>query len=573
MTVTGDVLAGRYRLVRLVASGGMGSVWEGWDELLQRRVAIKELLTPPGVSWDDAATARSRVIREGRITARLHHPNAVTLFDVIDHGGQPCLVLQFVPSRTLSSMLAERKVLPAGIVAGVGAEVASALAAAHRVGIVHRDVKPSNVLITGSGTAMITDFGISHAAGDISLTSTGMVSGTPAFLAPEVARGAESGFPADVFSLGATLYAALEGTPPFGADQNAMAVLHKVATGQVIPPRRSGALTPLLLQMLIADPAGRPAMPTVARLLNDLMAQMSSSATAGSDLDTVAVAPRTVREWPVQHDATGGQTPSPALRLATGAAPARRRPRRRRLAVLAMTAAATLLLLAGVAVWLLAGGTGHAKPAVAATSNAAAPVLSPITGHSFQTVSPADPSTPATWARSIPPSAATKSAPPAPVTSRSQVVAPGRRSSNVQAPTAPHRTVGTTAAPTDAATTTPGPSTSGPAAAPTAAQLAAAITDYYAVLPTNTDQGWAQLTSNFQTGIAQNRQYYQHFWDSIRSVTATKAHGAAPDTAEATITYHFKDGRTAVEITVYDLVLQGGALKIDNSTVLSSTTQ
>ncbi len=254
MTVPGDVLAGRYRLVHRVATGGMGSVWETWDELLQRRVAIKELVPQPGLSWDDAAIARSRVIREARITARLHHPHAVTLYDVIDHGGQPCLILQYVPSRTLNSMLAEQGLLPVRFVTGVGAEVASALAAAHQVGIIHRDVKPSNVLITPAGTAMITDFGISHAAGDVSLTSTGMVTGTPAFLAPEVARGAPSGFPADVFSLGATLYAALEGTPPFGADQNPMAILHKVASGQIIAPRRSGKLTSLLGQMLATDP-------------------------------------------------------------------------------------------------------------------------------------------------------------------------------------------------------------------------------------------------------------------------------------------------------------------------------
>ena len=141
------------------------------------------------------------------------------------------------------------------------------MVAAHAVGIVHRDVKPGNVLITDDGSAKLTDFGISHAVGDITLTATGMVSGTPAYLAPEVARGAESGFPADVFSLGSTLYAALEGSPPFGTDPNPMAILHRVGSGRIDPPRRSGPLTPLLLRMLAPEPAARPVMLEVAQTL------------------------------------------------------------------------------------------------------------------------------------------------------------------------------------------------------------------------------------------------------------------------------------------------------------------
>ena len=225
VTDAGDVIGNRYRLVTRIAVGGMGLVWEAWDELLLRRVAVKQLLTQPGLGDDEVALARNRVIREARITARLHHPNAVTLYDVVDQDGYPCLIMQFVPSVSLSNMLQEQGALPLPVVSRIGADVASALVAAHGVGIVHRDVKPGNVLLTDDGTATLTDFGISHAVGDITLTATGMVSGTPAFLAPVVARGAESGYPADVFSLGSTLYAALEGTPPFGSDRNPMAML------------------------------------------------------------------------------------------------------------------------------------------------------------------------------------------------------------------------------------------------------------------------------------------------------------------------------------------------------------
>ena len=204
------------------------------------------------------------MIREARITARLHHPHAVTFYDVVDDDGSPCLIMQFVQSRSLSAVLQERGTLQLAEVTRIGADVASALQAAHAVGIVHRDVKPGNVLITDDGSAKLTDFGISHAVGDVTLTSTGMVSGTPAYLAPEVARGGKSSFPADVFSLGATLYAALEGTPPFGTDTNPMAILHRVASGELIPPRRSGTLTPLLLRMMAPEPADRPGMGEVA---------------------------------------------------------------------------------------------------------------------------------------------------------------------------------------------------------------------------------------------------------------------------------------------------------------------
>jgi len=245
----------------------MGVVWEGWDERLHRVVAIKQLRSQPGLNATEADIATQRAMREARITARLHHPYAVSVFDVVEHEGQPCLVMQFVPSKPLSIVLRERGPLPPAGAARMGAQISSALAAAHRVGIVHRDVKPGNILIADDGTARISDFGISHALGDVTLTTTGMVSGTPAYLAPEVARGGDSGFASDVFSLGATLYAVVEGAPPFGAGQNSMALLHKVALGEVTPPSRSGALTPLLQRMLSINPDDRPSMAEVANEL------------------------------------------------------------------------------------------------------------------------------------------------------------------------------------------------------------------------------------------------------------------------------------------------------------------
>ena len=151
-------------------------------------------------------------MREARINARLQHPHVVAVFDVVEHEGQPCLVMELVPSRTLAEVLREQGTLAPPEAARVGSQVASALAAAHGLGIVHRDVKPSNILIGEDGRARISDFGISRATGDTTLTMTGMINGTPAYLAPEVARGNESTRPSDVFSLGSTLYAALEGS-------------------------------------------------------------------------------------------------------------------------------------------------------------------------------------------------------------------------------------------------------------------------------------------------------------------------------------------------------------------------
>ena len=258
------LIAGRYRLVKVIAAGGMGVVWEAWDERLQRAVAVKQLHALRGVPQAEAEEAKDRAMREARITARLHHPHAVPVFDAVEHDGQPCLIMQLLPSTPLSTVIHDSGPLPLGRVATIGSEVASALTAAHALGIVHRDVKPGNILMTPDGGAHISDFGISHAMGDAALTRTGMIHGTPAYLAPEVARGEDASFPADVFSLGSTLYAALEGSPPFGSDGNSLALLHKVAAANVSPPTRAGSLTPFLLEMLASEPDDRPSMEAVA---------------------------------------------------------------------------------------------------------------------------------------------------------------------------------------------------------------------------------------------------------------------------------------------------------------------
>ncbi|GHF18433.1 serine/threonine protein kinase [Amycolatopsis deserti] len=238
----------------------MGVVWRAVDERLERSVAVKQILAQPGMSEAERNSMRQRAMREAKNAARFQHPNAIVVFDIAEHGGDPCLVMEYLPSRSLSAVIAEQGTLPLAEVARIGHQVASALVVAHRAGIVHRDIKPANILIDENGTAKITDFGISRAAGDLTLTQTGLIGGTPAYLAPELARGSDPAPASDVFSLGATLYHALEGQPPYGNSSNQLALLYTAANGQVIPPRSSGKATALLMSLLRVEPEERPTM-------------------------------------------------------------------------------------------------------------------------------------------------------------------------------------------------------------------------------------------------------------------------------------------------------------------------
>ncbi|NIH87551.1 protein kinase domain-containing protein [Amycolatopsis granulosa] len=276
------VIAGRYRLRRHIGGGAMGVVWEASDQLLDRTVAVKQLLLPPRLTADEAEQARKRSFREARLAARLQHPHAITIFDVADDDGRPVLVMEYLPSHSLAEVLAERGSLPPGEVARIGAHAASALAAAHAAGIVHRDVKPGNILLGADGTAKITDFGISKAADDGTLTGSGRFAGTPAFLSPEAARGEQPGPESDVYSLGATLYTAVEGRMPYGDLDNQMALLYAAAAGRVAPPEQAGPLTGVLTRMLQVDPKDRPTMPELAAELGKLALM-----TAGTEVEPV----------------------------------------------------------------------------------------------------------------------------------------------------------------------------------------------------------------------------------------------------------------------------------------------
>nr|WP_062970907.1 serine/threonine-protein kinase [Nocardia gamkensis] len=254
------MIAEHYRLVERIGSGGTGVVWRAVDERLQRSVAVKQIHIQPSLPEAERVVVRQRAIREARNAARFQHPNAIVVFDITEHDGDPCLVMEYLKSKSLAAVIGAQGTLPLTQVARIGEQVASALIAAHQAGIVHRDVKPGNILLDDHGTVKITDFGISRATGDVTLTETGLICGTAAYLAPEVARGSDPSPASDVFALGATLFHALEGEPPYGAGSNPLAVLYAAANGQLSEPRNAGPATDFLLDLLSPEPRERPSM-------------------------------------------------------------------------------------------------------------------------------------------------------------------------------------------------------------------------------------------------------------------------------------------------------------------------
>ena len=345
----GALVAGRYRLIEQVGSGAMGVVWKAQDERLGRTVAIKRLVVRYALSETMTEETRRRAMREARIAARLQHRNAIALFDVAEHEGDPILVMEFLPSKSLSAVLEERGTLTPAEAAEIGAQVAEAIAAAHAVGIAHRDIKPGNILLADNGTVKITDFGISRALDDGTVTTqTGMLAGTPAYLAPEIARGDESTRASDVFSLGSTLYHAVEGRPPFGTNTNPLALLHAVASGNVPPPRNAGALAPTLMSLMRVDPSERPSMQEAA-------AALAGTSTEPLPTPPVRSAPKTPPRPVIAANPTPPRPVVPAQPTAAftrppAAAPAQAGPSRKNLMIVGAVA---LVVLVGTLVTVL----------------------------------------------------------------------------------------------------------------------------------------------------------------------------------------------------------------------------
>ncbi|GLW64882.1 hypothetical protein Arub01_31260 [Actinomadura rubrobrunea] len=251
------MLAERYRLDDLIGRGGMGAVWRSWDAMLDRWVAVKEVSPPDGLSEADVALLHERVLREARAAARLDHPAIVPVHDVIIADGRPWIVMKLVNGRSLDQVVRENGPLPPERVARIGVQVLDALRAAHAQGVLHRDVTPRNVLLSEDGRALLTDFGIAAVSGTTRLTQTGELVGSPGYMAPERLRGDVGGPESDLWSLGATLYKAVEGEPAYRADELA-ALVGAVLTQEPAPMRRAGQLAPLVMSLLARDPAHRP---------------------------------------------------------------------------------------------------------------------------------------------------------------------------------------------------------------------------------------------------------------------------------------------------------------------------
>lgn len=601
MSTPTALVADRYRLVKMLGAGGMGIVWQAWDSLLRRPVALKMLRTQPELTDHERQVATDRAMREARITAGLHHPHAVTVFDVVEHDGQPCIVMQLIESTPLSELLREHGTFTPAETARIGAEVASALAAAHALKIVHRDVKPGNILVAGDGSALISDFGISHALGDATITATGIVHGTPAYLAPEVARGLPTSFASDVFSLGSTLYAMVEGEPPFGTDRNSIALLHRVARGGYAAPKHAGPLAPLLRTMLATQPKRRPTMASVAEALGSVQRESASDPAVSAGLIALgfdAAAVGGVGETDAENAAHDTATP-PTVALEDardeGAQPAPPTPptipadlgpeHEPETAPPAPADSTTVRMPTAKTVPV--DRPTRYEPPTAETEplRRAAPARAAVAGvgeaPSWTTeASPADPR-PARRRRRAGVIAAALILMVAVGLGAALLFIFPRPGAQPEADPTPARTSSSTPAEESAEpeTVLPAPAASAPPEEDTEPDPAPVspeqrvvdtISGYYAMMPENRDGAWPLMTADYQENHAGGRGGYEEFWSAISDVAIADVSATGPDSGQATLTYYFRDGRVVEEVTAYRFADEGGVLKIAATEVLSS---
>ena len=360
-TAPGHLLAGRYRLTELIGAGGMGRVWRGTDELLDRPVAVKELTIPPHLPDAEVEVLRTRMLREARSAARLGHPSIITVFDVVDSDERPWIVMELVRGRSLGTVIKEDGVLDPGRAAAIGVQTATALSIAHDRGIVHRDIKPGNVLIAAGDRAVLTDFGIARLEGTSGLTRTGLLVGSPGYLSPEQAQGGPASPASDIWSLGVTLYQAVEGRVPF-AREAAVGTLTAIVTEEVPPPRNAGVLAPVLAALLEKDPERRPDITEVHRMLAEAAEKAKRKGRKGQAAAPAAAA------------ATTPAAAAPYLPPGAGDGDAAGNGNGRGRRLLAAGGAASVLVAAavGIAFWLGNGALDGADPASQTPPQAAA---------------------------------------------------------------------------------------------------------------------------------------------------------------------------------------------------------
>ncbi|MEV5510032.1 serine/threonine-protein kinase [Streptomyces orinoci] len=375
----GRVLAGRYRLRDQLGRGGMGVVWRAWDEILGREVAVKEVRAPAGLPEGEVRLLYARLEREARAAARISHRNVVTVHDVVSEDGRPWIVMELVRGMSFADLLeAEGPVGPVRA-AHVGVEVLAALRAAHAVGVLHRDVKPANVLMASNGRVVLTDFGIAVVEGNAALTVTGQLVGSPEFLAPERVLGRPPGPESDLWSLGVTLYAAVEGHSPFRQD-TPLSTLRAVVDQELPPPSRAGALAPVIAGLLRKDPARRMSADEAERMLHTVAA-------GGTPHPAAAYTPTVSAPPP-------GETAVPAARAAPpppgpgGTGTTGEQGRNRRPLAFVVTAAVLALLAIAALAWALAdragsggGSSAHGGGSSTGEDRGAPPPARPSAGH------------------------------------------------------------------------------------------------------------------------------------------------------------------------------------------------
>ncbi|MEV6717929.1 protein kinase [Lentzea sp. NPDC051208] len=619
MEESSRLIGSRYQLKQKVGQGAMGVVWQAYDEQLQRVVAAKELLALDGLDDARVERAKARAMREARLAARLEHPNAIRVYDVVEEDGRPWLIMEYLPSRSLAAVIAEQGTLPPREVARIGCYTAAALAAAHRHGIQHRDVKPGNVLI-GDQEVKITDFGISRATGeDATATATGTV-GTPAFFSPEVARGEDAGLPSDVFSLGATLYNAVEGGPPFGTADNNLVMLHRVASGSIMPPANAGPLlSPVLFRLLATDPARRPTMQEAVHLLAAVVNETPQVSEA------TVVIPATVK-LPIEaqpEEKAKQEAAAAAAGLVAGAAaveaagltapPTKPEPEPEPEPAPEPEPEATPEPSAAP--------VADAVPAAAQETPAAAPPVTPEPQpttpepQAAPPVIPAQPTTPARQTLVAGGAATAASGPPArvppaepdenrrkfplvpiaivllvlavgvgsfllwPKGDKQNAQPPGDGQSSSSTPNQPTsgQTTGQTepqqpgtgqSQPPASSQTTPPENTPSqtqqppPPAGPKNAQEA--ITAYYALIPGNLEAGYASLTDRFKAVRTPSFADYQQFWGKYTSVQLSNFVPQGDNVVTVTLQYMQGSAVSTTETHTYTFVQQNGKWMIDN---------
>jgi len=358
----GSRVGGRYVLVDQVGSGGMGTVWRGYDELLRRPVAVKEVRLPAGLPTAERGLLVERTHREARAAAALNHPAVVRVYDVVVDDQRPWIIMELLDARSLTEIVAQDGPLPERTVAAIGLAVLDALEVAHRDGVLHRDVKPGNVLLAADGRTTLTDFGVARTAGDSTLTSTGLLLGSPQYIAPERARGLGFGPASDLFSLGATLYTAVEGRAPFDRGEP-LATMTAVVTDPPAPMLSAGGLSTVLLRLLDKDPDRRATHAEARAGLLEALGHGHAGDTLEDAARQQALVAATVQSPISVPRPTAMEDPTLAVRVGR---PGSRQLTRRGTLVLVATAAAAVLGLAlvGAAVGAFGGDDGgrYANP-------------------------------------------------------------------------------------------------------------------------------------------------------------------------------------------------------------------